>query len=732
MRIFWLVMALFSLSSCAINDSNNNWHVNTQALDGTWQLEIIDGKQNNSSIENVDVPNNWHSVGIEHAGVAYYRRTFDMSAINKEARYWIDFNAVDYFTEVSLNNKLVGSHEGYFSPFKVEVTNDVVAGSNQLTVQVDSPNEEIIKDWSLNKTLIKGVLNHHDTRPGGAWSDQGQDYNSGGIWGSVALRQTGPIAIDNIKVVPIVLDVEQALTTGTVKIELDSAYQGSAIIEIELSPLASPNATPQRYEIDQYVHKERQNISWQLPIEKRELWWPWDWGNPTQYTLGVSVKIPKKQNDKTDSLSASSLETSDSKLTNIGFRQVRYDQDAGGFYVNNQPYFIRGTNYIGSQWLGEMTEQDYRNDLDLMQQANINSIRVHAHVAGQALYKVADELGFIIWQDFPLQWGYNDSPEFIEQATIQAKAMTDMLYNHSSIAFWCGQNEPPWDADWMKYKYETYTPSKNVQLTESVYKQLLLANDKRVVRKASYTKEHPWLGWYSGSYKDYKNKPTTPIVSEFGAQAMPDYLTMRSLLEDEYHWPLTEKAIETLSYHNYQPHETLNIAKVTEGESLSHFVKNSQEYQRLVTKYATEHLRLYKGAELAAIYQFMFVDSWPAITWSVLDNERRMKPGYFALQQAYQPVLIMASVNKVPILPTITVTVINDTLEEYRNTSLVVKNIYDDRRWIIDDIDIKSNAQSSIITAAELIGLSEYFTLTLIDQSGNEISENSYLSQDLK
>jgi beta-mannosidase len=140
---------------------------------------------------------------------------------------------------------------------------------------------------------------------------------------------------------------------------------------------------------------------------------------------------------------------------------------------------------------------------------------------------------------------------------------------------------------------------------------------------------------------------------------------------------------------------------------------------------------LYKGEELAAIYQFMFVDSWPAITWSVLDNERKKKPGYLALQQAYQPVLIVASVNKAAILPTVTVTVINDTQDEYRNASLVIKNTYDDRRWLIDDIDIKSNVQSSILTNAELIGLSEYFSLTLLDQSGSEISNNSYLSQDL-
>jgi beta-mannosidase len=35
----------------------------------------------------------------------------------------------------------------------------------------------------------------------------------------------------------------------------------------------------------------------------------------------------------------------------------------------------------------------------------------------------------------------------------------------------------------------------------------------------------------------------------------------------------------------------------------------------------------------------MFVDCWPAITWSVVDYYRRPKLGYAALRLAYQPVL---------------------------------------------------------------------------------------------
>ncbi|WP_040207360.1 hypothetical protein [Neobacillus jeddahensis] len=39
------------------------------------------------------------------------------------------------------------------------------------------------------------------------------------------------------------------------------------------------------------------------------------------------------------------------------------------------------------------------------------------------------------------------------------------------------------------------------------------------------------------------------------------------------------------------------------------------------------------------MFQFMFMDAWPAITWSVVSHKRVPKKGYFTLQQAYQPIL---------------------------------------------------------------------------------------------
>lgn len=148
----------------------------------------------------------------------------------------------------------------------------------------------------------------------------------------------------------------------------------------------------------------------------------------------------------------------DRHTSQTGLRDVRELASGHGWTINGRRLFIRGTNYIGSPWLGSMTAPLYRRDLLLMRAANINAVRVHGHVAGQALYREADELGMLLWQDMPLQWGYDDSEAFAAEAARQAGDLLRQRGNHPSVIVWAGQNEPPFDSPWMKQRFTDWTP----------------------------------------------------------------------------------------------------------------------------------------------------------------------------------------------------------------------------------------------------------------------------------
>ena len=76
--------------------------------------------------------------------------------------------------------------------------------------------------------------------------------------------------------------------------------------------------------------------------------------------------------------------------------------------------------------------------------AGLDALRVQAHIATDDLYTAADELGVVLLQDFPLQWGYGR--HIRREAVRQAREAVAALGHHPSIIQWCAHDEPVADA----------------------------------------------------------------------------------------------------------------------------------------------------------------------------------------------------------------------------------------------------------------------------------------------
>jgi beta-mannosidase len=168
------------------------------SLAGEWEFASDRMQPDNANLptvsdqnwRSIQVPSNWFLQGQDVSGVAWYRRHFQLDRSLKGKVVQLVFEGVDYTGDVWLNGHYLGFHEGYFQPFRFVVSDQLKYGSdNVLVVKVNSPIEQPGKVWSLHKRIIKGVLNHHDTRPGGAWSVRGQEQNTGGIWAPVSFDQ---------------------------------------------------------------------------------------------------------------------------------------------------------------------------------------------------------------------------------------------------------------------------------------------------------------------------------------------------------------------------------------------------------------------------------------------------------------------------------------------------------------------------------------------------------------
>jgi beta-mannosidase len=263
-------------------------------------------------------------------------------------------------------------------------------------------------------------------------------------------------------------------------------------------------------------------------------------------------------------------------------------------------------------------------DIEMLRAAHINGVRVCVHVNRDEFYTACDRAGIIVWQDFALQWGYTPSSELFQDATRQIRDMVRLLVNHPSIALWVCQNESTFH-------------NKHV-LDPVLAAAVAMEDGSRHIHPTSEFSEHTYSGWYWGNYQQYLTLPASPMASEFGAQALPGVDDLRAMFGNT--WP---PDWDKMAYHDFQYDQTFHVANIDMGNSWEEFSRNSQEYQAKLLKFALELYRLNKYEPMGGFFQFMFMDCWPSITWSVVSYSRTRKKGYFVLQECLQPVLIGAS-----------------------------------------------------------------------------------------
>ena len=122
-------------------DLAGTWRFLPGNLTGALQFDPPQRKPD-AQWRDIRVPANWHLDGIDHSGVAWYRREFDAPATVAPTRAVLQFGGIDYFADVWLNGRYLGAHEGYFEAFSFDATHALRPGQrNELVVRVDSPVE---------------------------------------------------------------------------------------------------------------------------------------------------------------------------------------------------------------------------------------------------------------------------------------------------------------------------------------------------------------------------------------------------------------------------------------------------------------------------------------------------------------------------------------------------------------------------------------------------------------
>ena len=380
-------------------------------LGGTWRaaeaddelrrtFAVTDLDDGGVAWHNVDVPGHWrsHPAFAASNGPLLYRRRFESPSPAAQTRAWLVFDGMFYQGDVWLDGDYLGDTEGYFAPHTFDVTTALRQQSEhvvgvELACRVEA-------DLTAKRNLT-GVFQH--------WDCLDRDWNPGGIWRPVRLEHTGPVRICALRARCTSAEVEQAVVALRVWLDSDRLCQiqlrttVGGVEQVTEHPLAEgPN-----------------QLDWTVNVPRPELWWPHALGAQPLHTLRVEVACEGTESHMVDRRIG---------LRSLGWRNWTLS-------VNGERLFLKGTNQGPTRMaLGEATAEELVADVTLARESGLDLLRLHGHISRREVYDAADEQGMLIWQDLPMQWGYDRSVR--AQALRQAESAVDLLAHHPSIALW--------------------------------------------------------------------------------------------------------------------------------------------------------------------------------------------------------------------------------------------------------------------------------------------------------
>ena len=374
------------------------------------------------------------TVGDENE--VWYKRNFTVPSKWKNNKILLHFGAVDWKSEIWLNDIKIGSHTGGYTPFTFDIQPFLnKTGDQKLVVHVWDPTDKGFQPRGKQTS-----------KPNGIW------YTAvTGIWQTVWMEPVADKYIENIKTTSnidksqITVNVVSNGTTSADVVEV-KVYDGKNEI------MTSKASSTEKLEIS---------------IPDAKLWSP---ESPFLYTMKINLISNGKVIDQIDSYFA--------------MRKISTKRDNNGIVrleLNNKAYFQFGP--LDQGWWPDglytaPTDEALKYDIQKTKDFGFNMIRKHVKVESARWYMHCDQLGMLVWQDMPSgdhspQWqshNYFNGNELRRSSESEAnyrkewKGIMDFLYSNPSVVCWVpfneswGQFKTPEIVEWTK----SYDPSRLV------------------------------------------------------------------------------------------------------------------------------------------------------------------------------------------------------------------------------------------------------------------------------
>jgi len=396
-----------------------------------WKFQLGDvahGEQpglNDTVWDGVTVPHDWSIAGtVDKAnpsgqgggyfptGVAWYRKTFSLSAKDAHRRVYIAFDGVMANSDVWINGYHMGQRPNGSVSFFYDLTGHVQFGPgvhNVLAVRCDTSKQ-----------------------PASRW------YEGGGIYRPVRL-----VLMQNVHLEPWSTFVATPVVTANramVRVEStvvnDSAATQHAQIEVHLIAPDGNAAGMFVLPAQAIAPGANSHFSGEYPVPSPQLW---DLDHPSLYRVLVSLQ------SGSDLKKTSSI-TDDEEIP-LGIREFHFDA-ATGFWLNGRNFKIKGValHADGGAVGIAVPASIWERRLTALRALGVNAIRTAHNPPSPQFLDLCDRMGLLVMDELFDCWTVGKNPYdyhlfFKQWSLIDARNTVRRDRNHPSIILWSAGNE---------------------------------------------------------------------------------------------------------------------------------------------------------------------------------------------------------------------------------------------------------------------------------------------------
>jgi hypothetical protein len=693
----------------------------------------------------------------------WYHTTFAIPAGDKGKLFQLIFKGINYRAEVWVNGVRIADSTqmvGMFAQYSLNISKQVKAGGkNALAVKIylldypGLPAKEQLEalgpfyenggptgDIGKNVTMLCSV--------GWDWMPPVRDRNMG-IWQPVYLRTSGQVTISQPKLVtnlPGLPDTAKAANialgltlsnysnhpvNGKIQVSIWPESFTGAIVQFN-SPVAMPAGEVKNINLSADQFKE-------LIIKQPRLWWPNGYGRANLYRIRLQYVQGKQISDDTSFVFG--IRSVGTKATDVnGF--IRRE-----FFVNGRRVHLNGGAWVPDLMVNRDSAR-YDHELQLCRNANVNLVRIWGGgiTPPDQFWNDCDKYGLMVWSDFWItgdtQGEFKGSPDWPLESNVFINNIKSTIYrirNHPSLLVWTGGNEG-------HARKELYDQMRNSIIKLDGTRPYIPSSSGFAKLPAGWAGAWPDdepAGVYSGgpyAWKDpkvyYKLADAGKdwvFKDETGLPSQPPYNTLAKNIPDttwdkklpfplNNMWGYHDAATGAAKYDEYYKDMVARYGAPISRLDFSNKMQlmNATGYQGIFE--AAGH----KLTETGGVMLWKLNAAFPSVVWQIYDWYLQPNAGYYAMQNAVEPVHVQFNQNDS------TVAVLNRTHHATGPLTLQA-DIYDKNSKLLinktamlslDDEGVKQSI--ALATDLKTIKAFSFVLLSLKNGQGNVVSRNAY------